>query len=40
MCVYYGTDADLDPDQGKDVAVIGYGTRGFGHAPCTGDASR
>jgi ketol-acid reductoisomerase len=32
MRVYYDTDADLNLIKGKNVAVIGYGSQGFGHA--------
>jgi ketol-acid reductoisomerase len=32
MRVYYDTDADLNLIKGKKVAVIGYGSQGFGHA--------
>jgi len=32
MRVYYDTDADLNLIKGKRVAVIGYGSQGFGHA--------
>jgi ketol-acid reductoisomerase len=32
MRVYYDTDADLNLIKGKSVAVIGYGSQGFGHA--------
>jgi len=32
MRVYYDTDADLNLIKGKRVAVIGYGSQGFGHS--------
>jgi ketol-acid reductoisomerase len=32
MRVDYDTDADLNLIKGKNVAVIGYGSHGFGHA--------
>src|ERR671911_930607 len=32
MRVYYDTDADLNLIKSKNVAVIGYGSQGFGHA--------
>jgi ketol-acid reductoisomerase len=32
MRVYYDNDADLNLIKGKKVAVIGYGSQGFGHA--------
>ena len=32
MRVYYDTDAYLNLIKGKNVAVIGYGSQGFGHA--------
>ena len=32
MRVYYDTDADLNLIKGKKVAVIGYGSQGFGHS--------
>jgi ketol-acid reductoisomerase len=32
MRVYYDTDADLNLIKGTNVAVIGYGSQGFGHA--------
>jgi ketol-acid reductoisomerase len=32
MRVYYDADADLNLIKGKKVAVIGYGSQGFGHA--------
>ena len=32
MRVYYDTDADLNLIKGKKVAVVGYGSQGFGHA--------
>ena len=32
MRVYYDTDADLNLIKGKKVAVIGYGSQGYGHA--------
>ena len=32
MRVYYDRDADLNLIKGKKVAVVGYGSQGFGHA--------
>ena len=32
MKIYYDKDADLQPLQGKKVAVIGYGSQGHAHA--------
>lgn len=32
MRVYYDADADLNLIKGKKVAVVGYGSQGFGHA--------
>ncbi|HEX3209981.1 MAG TPA: ketol-acid reductoisomerase, partial [Geminicoccaceae bacterium] len=32
MRVYYDTDADLNVIKSKRVAVIGYGSQGFGHS--------
>ena len=32
MRVYYDADADLNLIKGKKVAVIGYGSQGFGHS--------
>ncbi len=32
MRVYYDSDADLGLIKGKKVAVVGYGSQGFGHA--------
>ena len=32
MRVYYDTDADLNLVKSKKVAVVGYGSQGFGHA--------
>ena len=32
MRVYYDTDADLNLIKGKKVAVVGYGSQGFGHS--------
>ncbi|MGI9501450.1 MAG: NAD(P)-binding domain-containing protein, partial [Geminicoccaceae bacterium] len=32
MRVYYDNDADLNLIKGKRVAVIGYGSQGFGHS--------
>jgi len=32
MRVYYDTDADLNLIKGKKVAIVGYGSQGFGHA--------
>jgi ketol-acid reductoisomerase len=32
MRVYYDTDADLNLIKGKKVAIIGYGSQGFGHS--------
>jgi ketol-acid reductoisomerase len=32
MRVYYDTDADLNLIKSKKVAVVGYGSQGFGHA--------
>ena len=32
MRVYYDTDADLNLIKSKRVAVVGYGSQGFGHA--------
>ena len=32
MRVYYDTDADLNLIKSKRVAVIGYGSQGFGHS--------
>jgi len=32
MRVYYDNDADLNLVKGKQVAVIGYGSQGFGHS--------
>ena len=32
MRVYYDTDADLNLVKGKKVAVVGYGSQGFGHS--------
>ena len=32
MRVYYDTDADLNLIKGKNVAVTGCGSQGFGHA--------
>ena len=32
MRVYYDSDADLNLVKGKKVAVVGYGSQGFGHA--------
>ena len=31
MRVYYDTDADLNLVKSKKVAVVGYGSQGFGH---------
>jgi len=38
MRVYYDTDADLNLIKTKKVAVIGYGSQGFGHANNLKDA--
>ena len=32
MRVYYDADADLNLIKGKKVAIVGYGSQGFGHA--------
>ncbi len=32
MRVYYDTDADLNLIKGKKVAIVGYGSQGFGHS--------
>ena len=32
MRVYYDADADLNLIKSKKVAVVGYGSQGFGHA--------
>ena len=32
MRVYYDADADLNLVKGKKVAIVGYGSQGFGHA--------
>ena len=32
MRVYYDADADLNLIKGKKVAVVGYGSQGFGHS--------
>jgi len=32
MRVYYDTDADLNLIKSKKVAVVGYGSQGFGHS--------
>jgi ketol-acid reductoisomerase len=32
MRVYYDRDADLNLIKSKKVAVIGYGSQGFGHS--------
>jgi ketol-acid reductoisomerase len=32
MRVYYDTDADLNLIKAKKVAVVGYGSQGFGHS--------
>mgnify|MGYP006300526209 FL=1 len=38
MRVYYDTDADLNLIKAKKVAVIGYGSQGFGHSNNLKDA--
>ena len=32
MRVYYDTDADLNLIKSKKVAIVGYGSQGFGHS--------